>query len=67
MRPKIYTTGDGRDKQYARHENGTLFARDYRPDIPGWGKWHVSINQHPFGLYPAPRYGHARLPELESV
>jgi len=65
MGSPIYTTGDGRDKQYARREDGVWFCRQYRPEIPGWGKWLISTNQHPIGLYRAARFGNAKLPTSE--
>lgn len=63
----IYTTGNGRNRQYARREDGVWFNRDFRPEIPGWGKWLISANQHPIGLYKAARFGNAKLPEQERA
>jgi len=58
----IFTTGDGRQRQYARREDGLLFYRIKRVEAPGWSAWHIATDQHPTGLWLNRSAGNARLP-----
>lgn len=64
---KIYTVGNGKYRQFARHSDGTWFTREALTNTGGWSKWHVSTDQAPFGLYLARRYSApASLPDMET-
>lgn len=60
----IYTIGNGERTQIARRADGVWFTRQRWRGV--WGKWQAVGIKRPyeFGMYPAPRSGKARLPDV---
>lgn len=60
----IYTIGDGTRTHIAQRDDGIWFIRTKQRGM--WGAWREYGRKRPyeFGMYPAPGYGRARLPDV---